>query len=337
MKQLPLIALATSALLFLGCSSKQYFKPKVVSSASFASKVFEGDLVDLSRDGGTMANEYYLGKTGINSIALGKGYRFLNENNHYTLAGNKQGILRIFNKKTGKLERAVSLHAPIMSASINNGVIAYVLDSNIFGVYEMKTNRKIIENRSERTFAIDTRVANPMFVDNLIVIPMLDGKLIIVDAKNTRNVKMVYISSEVAFNNVIFLSRLNNTMVAATPSMLIALGDSGKIDYKANISEVTIGKKSIYVFSKEGKILALDKKLHLLSSTSFKFAHYVAATVLEKKVYVLDQQGSLIVLNDTLTKFKIYDVGTIDKPAFITGTKLYIDGKVVELSKLGYE
>ena len=54
-------------------------------------------------------------------------------------------------------------------------------------------------------------------------------------------------------------------------------------------------------------------------------------------MYALDQQGSLIVMNSELTKSKIYDLGEVDEPAFITGTKLYKDGRVIELSKLGYE
>ncbi len=337
MKQLLLIAFTTLALLFSGCSSKKYFEPETTFSASSASKSFGGELIDLSRDGGTLNNGHYLGKSGINAIDLGEGYRFLNESKRYVLAANAEGILKIINKKTGETQRAVSLHIPVVAASIKNGIIAYILNNNTFGIYEMGANRKIVESRSERTFAIDTRAASPMFIENLVVMPMLDGKLIIVNINDTENAKVVYISSEPAFNNVIYLSRMGNTMVAATPKRLITLGNAGKLEYKANISEVAIDGRKIYLFTKEGKILALNNQLEVVATSKFKFAHYAVATAFNGKVYALDQQGSLIVLNSTLTKSKVYDVGVVDEPAFISGTKLYKDGKVIELSKLGYE
>ena len=42
-------------------------------------------------------------------------------------------------------------------------------------------------------------------------------------------------------------------------------------------------------------------------------------------------------MDSALTKHKIYDLGEVGEPAFITGTKLYKDGDIIELSKLGYE
>ena len=86
-----------------------------------------------------------------------------------------------------------------------------------------------------------------------------------------------------------------------------------------------------------GDITKFDLSLNAINTTKFKFAHYSVATAFGGKVYALDQQGSLIVLNGDLSKSKIYDVGSVDKPAFISGTKLYKDGDMIELSQLGYE
>lgn len=294
-------------------------------------------MVELSRDGGTLQTGQYVGKAGISQVTLGEGYRFLNENNRYVLATNTEGILKVISKKTKEPVRAISLHIPVVAASINNGMIAYILNNNTFGIYQMAGNKKMVESRSERTFAIDTRAASPIFIDNLAVMPMLDGKIIIVNPADSANAKVVYISSEKAFNNVIYLKRMGNTMVAATPKRLITLGTDGKQEYTANISEVAIEKGRIYLFTKEGEIIALNSKLEAIASTKFKFAHYSVATVLADKVYALDQQGSLIVLNKSLTKNKIYDLGEVGEPAFITGSKLYKDGDIIELSKLGFE
>lgn len=337
MKMVSLVLFTLVALLFLGCSSKKYFEPEQTFSASNASSSYGGNMVDLSRNGGTLKSGQYIGKSGMSSIKLAEGYRFLNENNRYILAANAEGILNVIDKNTQESVRAVSLHIPVVSASIKNGLIGYVLNNNTFGIYRMSDNSKIVESRSERTFAIDTRAASPMFIENLLVMPMLDGKLIIVNVADAENAKVVYISSEKIFNNVIYLSREGNTMIAATPKRLITLGNDGQSEYQANISEVAVSGNRIYLFTKEGKVIALSHALEELGTSKYKFAHYSAGTAFGGKVYALDQQGSLIVMNSDLSKNKIYDLGEVSEPAFITGTKLYKDGEVIELSKLGYE
>ncbi|MBD3789050.1 MAG: hypothetical protein IE885_01570 [Campylobacterales bacterium] len=336
MKKISLLASVAAAVVLSGCSSKQYFEPKETFSASSATHSYGSAIVDLSRDGATLKNGRYIGTQGLSSIDLGEGYRYLSENDAYVLAANSEGILRVIDKKTKEPLRAVSLHIPVVSAEIQGNVIAYVLNNNTFGIYTIEDNTKVFESRSEETFAIDTRAASPMFIDSLAVMPMLDGKLIIVDPSDAENAKVVYISSAKAFNNVIYLDRMGNTMVAATPSTLITLGGEGKQEYRANISEVAISEGSIYLFSKEGEVKKLTSSLEEAAQNKFKFAHFSAAAAFDGKVYALDQKGSLIVLSSDLKQYKIYDVGEVEEPAFIAGKKLYIDGDAIELSKLGY-
>ena len=337
MKGLSLLTFTVAALLFSGCSSKKYFEPEQTFSASNASTSYGGSISDLSREGGTLKSGQYISKAGVSSINLGEGYRFLNENDQYILATNTEGILKVIDKKTKEAVRAVSLKVPVVSATIKNDVIAYILNSNTFGIYQMKDNRKLVESRSEATFAIDTRAASPIFIDGLVVMPMLDGKLIIVSINDIENAKVVYLSTEKAFNNIIYLARKGNTMIAATPKKLLTLGSNGQNEYKANISEVVFDDGIIYLFTKEGEILALNSDLEKVGEAKYKFAHYSVGTALNGRVYGLDQGGSLIVMNSALSKQKIYDVGEVDEPTFITGTKLYKDGDIIELSKLGYE
>ncbi len=338
MNKLLLISLATIVLVLSGCSSKKYFEPEKTYSASSASSSYGSTIVDLSRDGATLENGQYIGKQGVSSIKFAEGYRFLSESSTYALASNAEGNLSIVDKGTGKLARAVSFEIPIVSAAIQQGIIAYVLNDNTFGIYQIKADRKAIENRSERTFAIDTRAASPMFIDSLVVMPMLDGKLIILNSEGDgENAKVIYLSSEKVFNNVVYLSRMGNTMVAATPKRLITLGGDGQHEYRANISEVSASNGIIYLFTKEGKIVKLDSALNAVAEKKFKYAYFSVSTAFGGRVFALDQQGSLIVLSADLSKYKIYDLGEVQTPAFITGTKLYKDGEIIELSKLGYE
>jgi PBP1b-binding outer membrane lipoprotein LpoB len=337
MKVFSLTLFTLAALLFSGCSSKKYFEPEQTYSAPSASSSNGGTIVDLSRHGGTLESGQYVGKDGISSITLGEGYRFINESGQYVLAGSVDGNLKVIDKSTKEAVRVISLKIPVVSATIKNGMIAYVLNNNSFGIYQMEGNRKLVESRSEETFAIDTRAASPLFIDNLVVMPMLDGKLIIVSVADSENAKVVYISHEKAFNNIIYLARKGNTMIAATPTKLLTLGNGGEREYRENISEVAYDQGIIYLFTKEGKIIALNSDLDVVGESKYKFAHYAVGTALEGRVYALEQGGSLIVMDSALSKHKIYDVGEIDDAAFITGSKLYVNGDIIDMSKLGYE
>jgi len=332
-----LAVLVGTSLVFSGCSSKKYFEPEQTFSAAGAATSYGDAIVDQSRDGATLQSGHYIGKAGISKINLGQGYRFLSESSHYVLATNPEGLLKIIKKANGSVLRTVDMKVPIVSAAIENGMIAYILNDNTFGLYSVSKDKKIVENKSEITYAIDTRAATPMFIDNLAVLPMLDGKLVVIDKNDPENATVIYLSSENVFNNVIYLSRSGNTMVAATPKKLITIGSEGQDELRANISDVAVANGAIYLFTKEGEIIKLDKALNEKAKKKFKFVHFSASTAVGGRVYGLDQQGSLIVLNSNLTKYKIYDIGEVKTPVFITGNKLYKDGNIIHLNKLGYE
>jgi len=329
--------LVAASLTFSGCSSKKYFEPEQTFSASLAKTSYGEVIVDQSRSGATLQSGKYIGRAGISKINLGKDYRFLSESSIYILATNPLGELKIIKKSSGSTLRTVQLDAPVVSATINKGVIAYILNNNSYGLYNVSNNKKLIQNQSEATFAIDTRAAMPMFIENLAVFPMLDGKLIVVDKNNPENSTIIYLSSQNAFNNVIFLSRTGNTMVSATSKKIITVGVDGQEELRANISDVALLKGYIYLFTKEGEIVKLDKTLNEIGRKKFKFVHFSASTVYAGKIYGLDRKGSLIVINKNLTKYKIYDIDEVEKPVFIMGSKLYKDGEIIDLSKLGYE
>ncbi|MFT7880076.1 MAG: hypothetical protein ABXS91_06725 [Sulfurimonas sp.] len=337
MRYLALVGV-TAALIFTGCSSKKYFEPEETFSASKATGSYESKITAVSRDGATLENYRYISKEkGIRSISLTEGYRFLSENSRYVLASDIKGTLQVIDKNSHKVVREITFDSPVVTAAIQGRKIAYILNNNSFGLYNMHAKKKMLEERSDETYAIDVRTATPIFIDSLTIFPMLDGKLIIVNGDDVTHAKVVYLSSDKAFNNVIYLTRSGNTMVAATPKTLITVGGAGEKEYRANISEVVVANGMIYLFTKEGEIVKLNKALDVVERTKFKFAHYSVATVIGEKIYALDQKGSLIVLDPALSKSRIYDVGAVERPAFISGTKLYKDGDIIELSKLGYE
>lgn len=295
------------SLLFLGCSGKNYFEPKETFSLSFAKKEIENQ----------------------------KKSNILNRDGSYTLLKGKKGLLEV--RKKDKVFKTIDLKKEVLSATLKNGLIAYLLEDNSFGIYNIYKNKKIIDSHLDNSLAIDKRVPAPLFVDNLVVIPSLDGKIIILNSKDVESSKMIYLSGEKFFNNLIHLSRVDNTLVASTKISLLTVREDGKHEYRANISEIATNKKEIFIFTKEGEVISLNKKLEVLKRKKLKFAHFLRATTFKDRVFVVDKKGWLIVLNNSLTKHKVYELGESDESIYFKNNKLYRKTEIIDLLKLSYE
>jgi len=313
--------------------SKKYFEPEKTLKPSGAISGHEGKVRYLSRNGVTFEDGSYISRKGAGILRLGEGYDYLGENGSYVLAANLEGNLALISKRSKKIVKKIDFDVPVVAAAVKGNRVVYLLQDNTFGIYKISSNEKIMESKSEDAYAVDARIASPIFVDNLAVIPTLDGKLLIVDMENPENAKVIYISSESDLNNVIYLSRMGNVLVAATPYKVMTVG-SAEGEFAEGISEVAIANGAIYVFKKDGEIVKFSSSLKELARKKFKFAHFSAATAFGGRVYALDQQGSLIVLDAKLKKYRIYEVGKVEDFAFVSGHRLYKDNKVIALDKL---
>ena len=328
-----LLASTLTAFIFSGCGSKQYYTPEQTNKASTISM---GDtIIHYSRDGATLASGNVLTKNEMVNLKLEKGFHFINNSKDAAITADQQGNCNIVAAK-GTVASAKFPQALVAGTLIGKYLI-YVLQNNTFGIYDFEKNAIAYSNKSEKAYAIDTRIANPLVVDNLVVIPTLDGKLTILDLSTLKVSKEMYVSTEKSLNNIIFLGRLKNTLIAATPSKVLSVSNKGKKELDTAISDVIIDKESLFVFAKDGRILQLNDELSIEAEKKFKFAHFSVATIFNDKIYALDKQGYLIVSNKSFSKHKVYNISEVDGYAFISNGKLYYDGEIIELNSLSYE
>ncbi|MGM9095520.1 hypothetical protein ACTFEA_02795, partial [Campylobacter jejuni] len=85
--------------------------------------------------------------------------------------------------------------------------------------------------------AQDSRTANPIFLDNIIVYPTLDGKILILSRNNLQVIKDVVISAENFFNNVIHLSVIGDKLIAATAKKIIVVSPARTLYLDADIKD----------------------------------------------------------------------------------------------------
>jgi outer membrane protein assembly factor BamB len=328
-----LLATSVAIVLFSGCSSKQYYNPEQTHNASSSSM---GDtIIHYSRDGATLASGDVLTKKQRVNLKLEKGFHFINNSKNAAITADAHGKVNIVTKE-GTVASATFPQA-VVSATLIEKHLVYVLQNNTFGVYNFETKALDYSGKAQKAFAIDTRVANPLKVDSLVIIPTLDGKLTILDLNTFKISKEMYVSTETSLNNIIFLERFNNTLIAATPNKVLSISNKGKKELDTPISEVIIDNNALFVFAKDGRILKLDESLTIDSEKKFKFAHFSVAMVYDDKVYALDKQGYLIVSNKSFSQHKVYQISGVEGYAFVSEGKLYYDGKIIELGNLNYK
>lgn len=333
MRKTLLLASSIAVVIFSGCGSKQYYKPEQTFSAS--SSTMGDSIVHYSRDGATLASGKVLTEHQAVKIELDKGFYFINHSVNAAITADNQGHCHLVSSK-GKVA-SINFPQAVVGATIVGQYMVYVLQNNNFGVYDFATNAIVYNNKSEQAFSIDARIANPLQIDNLVVIPTLDGKLVILDLTTLKIAKEMYVSTEKTLNNIIFLGRLNNTLVASTPNKVLTVNNQGKKELDTAVSDVIIDRNAIFVFAKDGRIIQLDESLSVIAEKKFKFAHFSVATIYNDKVYALDKQGFLIVSNKSFSHHKVYKIDEIKGYTFVSDGTLYYNDDILKLGDLSYE
>jgi len=328
-----LLATSVATLIFTGCSSKQYYEPENTSSLSSVSM---GDkIVHYSRDGATLASGKILTKTQTVDLKLQDGFYFINNSNNAAITADLHGTCNIVTKNG--IAESVKFPKALVAGTLIEKYLIYVLQNNHYGVYDFSQKKIVYDNKSNKAFAIDTRIANPLAIDKLVVIPTLDGKLTVLDLSTMKIAKEMYVSTESTLNNIIFLGKIKNTLIAATLNRVLSISSNGKKELDTPVSEVLVDNNSVFVFATDGRILKLNESLSIVSEKKFKFAHFSVAALGADKVFALDKQGYLIVANKNLSKHKVYKLSEIESYAFVSQEKLYLDDEIIDLSQLTYE
>jgi len=319
-----------SALFFIGCSQKQYFTPKEVRSAS---AIKSSDTIKFfSRDGATLESGVALTPKRKLNLRLREGELFLNETKGGVVIATKTKRASIIR---GNRREDITLPKPLLAGVIVDDKLIYVLKDNSFGVYNLATKSIQFNDTSQVIYSIDTRVANPIIIDNLAVIPLLNGKVVVFNLDTNRVIQKILISADSALNNVIFLKRFGqDTFIASTPHKIVSIKNRRRNEIKEEISEVKIDGSDIFIFLKDGRVLRADSRLRVQDEKKFKFAHFVVGTTHKNRVYALEKQGYLIVTNRNFTNTNVYKFPEVEWHSFVSGNRIYYDNNIIDLDSI---
>ncbi len=334
MKFFSLISISLIALIVItGCGTKrQYFEPKNVSFAISYDGTLPSSIVDVTRGGATLKNGQIITSKGLQDIKLPQGFTFLGDDNGKYLAASKCGDLIVLNNKSKIIYRK-KFAVGVASADIKKSKIAIVLASNRILLLDMKTDKYIVDLQGDAIYAVDSRIAAPYFLNSLIIFPTLDGKLLIVDAKNGKVIRSVVVSNAKYFGNIIYLGVLGNHLVAATKNRVISINPKSMGILDEDVKDVIVLKNRVFIFTKDGTVILCDANLKVLKRKKFPFAVF-AGVIYGNFVYMIERGGYLIATDVDLISTNVYKMpDNIDSFLYFTKDALYYQNKYFKLSK----
>jgi len=317
-----------------GCSSKKYFEPKVVvGDANYNGSVVT-PIVDTVRDGATLADGRVITKRSglIEKGRLPSGFKYINENDSDIIAADIYGDLYIISKSDFSVKNKLKFDSQILSASLKNNLLAMVDAKNNILLYDLSIGKLVYKERLHDAVAVDTRLANPLFLNDLIIYPTLDGRLLIMNMYQKRVLRDIAISDNDIFNNVIFLGVHNNILVASTRTKVISVTPSDIKTLKIGVKDIIYDHDKVYVFTKDGKVLLLTNTLQKLNELELPNAIFSAVFSSDSKLYAVEKTGYLIEISKDLSSYQVRKLSDeIKSPVIGFNGKVYIGDKYIIL------
>ena len=320
--------------IFTGCSTKKYFEPQEV-----AGKVeFDGDLpskiIDVTRNGATLENGQVITQDGLLDIKLPKNFEFIGEGDNYIVAAHNCGDLIVLDKSSKKT--VYKRHFDFKrasSAKIKENLLALVFDNNEIMLIDFKNDKIVFKYKSDKIYSVDTKIAEPYFLGDLILYPTLDGKIIIVDRNAYKAIRTIIVGTEKFLNNIIFLDVIENRLVAATPNKIVSVNPQNINSLNVELSDVLFVKDAIYILAKDGRVILTDADLNILKTRKYPFAHFTGA-IYGEFIYIVEKEGYLIATDHSLVVSNIFELPSdIDEYLFTAKDKIFFHDKYFQLNR----
>ncbi|MWV61891.1 plasminogen-binding protein pgbB [Helicobacter saguini] len=360
-----------------GCDSQKSFKPQILNGkASFNDKI-DKNIIATNRIAAKLKNGYIITHESVEQVLL-------SENENLLYADSKQWILtdgckgvkiipinnphfeniesslrNADNSKDSKtidsnnnhkitLQRDKTLEIPtngcVVAASIKNNLLAGMLGDNTAFLYDISTKTEIFRDKGEGVYAISSNIANPVFMDTLVIFPTLDGRLNTIDLNTLKSVRNIIVNTDKFLNNIIYLKVSNDELVAATQKKIYSLIKGESYNKDIELRDLLFDGKFVYVLSLNGYIYKLDKTLGEVRSVKLPYANLNGLILKNNKLYTYENSGGYLIeldldsfsYNSYKMRFGMESMLRIfskKSSIFYVDDRIYINKKVLDLNK----
>ena len=316
--------------MFSGCSTKKVFEPKNAPKDWIKHGETNSSLKEVASDIALFEDKRVISKDISYDIEIKKGYRLLAKSGDWIISTTIDGKLSLNNVEKKDITKKFDLKKTVASASVDKNVMAVLFADNEIALYDIDTKSILFKEMGLKASVVDSRVIPPYFMDDLVLFSTLDGKIIIVHSGLKKKLRTIIVSSQKNFNNIIYLTKFDDKIIAATGTKLLTLS-SKEIRVKYESRNIVHDEKNLYVATKQGEVLSLTSDLQLNGKIKFPFAHFLGMIPYKDKLYIVEKEGYLIVLDKNMKDYEVYNVYIEDGYIYIADKTFYIADKFISV------
>ena len=306
MKWFSYVAVAI-ALFVNGCSTKEVYEPKNIKDSWQKTSQVE------NRTNGVVINSTVV------DVNVGDNERVIGYSDGWIITASIDGNITLTSESDTSKKQHLALKQTIATASVKDDTLSVLFADNEMALYSLSTKELLFKEQGGKSLVVNAKIVPPLFYKDLVLFATLDGKVVVVNVAMKKILRSVIVSSHEHFNNTIYLQFIDNKIVAATGYELLSLA---KKEHRARyeLRDVLYDGKHLYIATKQGEIIALTSNLQEVGKKKFPFAHIVGMISKDKKLYLLEKEGYLIVLDKNMLDYDVYEL-SIDDDAKIYTTQ----------------
>ena len=321
--------LSTLAIFFTACSTKEVYEPKKLSDDWDKTSSMSEDIVDTSDNVALLDDRRVLTQDGELNVHVAEDQRVISLSDGKVISASIDGNVTLTSVKDGS-KQYINLKKTIAGASLSGNILAVLFANDDIALYDTDTKAILFKEQGGKVVANDSRIVNPFFLNDLVIFSTLDGKVIIVNSKLKKRLRTVIVSSADYFNNVTYFNIADNKILAATSYKLLSMAQK-ELRQKYEIRNILFDGKLIYITTKQGQVLALTPDLQVDSKIKFPFAHFLGMIDHKGKLYILEKEGYMIVVDKKTFDYTVHEVSIDDGFVFVGKDVFYVDDEKISL------
>ncbi|WP_428739222.1 hypothetical protein [Sulfurimonas sp.] len=324
MKNYLFFIVAIATLVLGGCSTKEVFEPQVVENDWGKKSTIGSDIVDRAYNAALLDNRKVLDKHGIYDINIDEDKRILSVSDGWIISTSIDGNVSLTSTNDHNVTKYFDLKNTVAAASVKDNILAVLFATNDMALYDLNTQELLLKEQGTKALAVDMKIVNPYFMNDLVIFSTLDGKIVIINTTTKKRLRTAIISSADKFNNVIYFNILDNKIIAATGTKILSLAQK-ETRRKYEIRSIIDDGKLIYLATKQGNVISLTPDLQVVKKAKFPFAHILGMISADDKLYLLEKEGYLIEIQKDTFSYKIYEADIDDGFVFVGDKVFYVD------------
>jgi hypothetical protein len=316
------------ALFFSACSTKEVFKPSVVGDDWSKYGTLDESIIDTSLNVALLEDRKVLTNDGVMDVSVSEKDRVISYSDNWIISASLDGNTTLTYANDKSLKENFALKKTVASASVKGDTLAVLFADNELALYSISTKELFFKEQGSQSLAVNTKIVNPHFLNDLVIFSTLDGKVVIVNSKLKKKLRTVIVSAEDNFNNVIYFNMVDNKIIAATGYKILSMSDK-ELRAKYEIRSIVYDGENIFIATKQGEVVSLTPNLEVNAKIKFPFAHFLGMISDGDKLYILEREGYMIVLNKNMVDFTVREADVENGFIFVGDKEFYIEDEKI--------